>query len=127
MSISDPDAKVTAPVLLDAIEELRDAGAEAIQVGEVRVVASSYFGQSGSVLEIDGTRLMEPYTILAIGDAQTMASAMEIPGGLSVNVRRLGASITIIQENELTVGALHTLREPRYARPVPSPAPAATP
>jgi uncharacterized protein YlxW (UPF0749 family) len=127
MSISDPDAKVTAPVLLDAIEELRDAGAEAIQVGEVRVVASSYFGQSGSVLEIDGTRLIEPYTILAIGDAQTMASAMEIPGGLSVNVRGLGASITITQENELTVGALHTLREPRYARPVPSPAPAATP
>jgi len=119
MTISDPGAKVTAPLLLDAIEELRDAGAEAIQVGNVRVVASSYFGQAGSALEIDGTTVTDPYVILAIGDPQTLSSAMEIPGGLSENVRQLGASITISQSTELVVGALHTLREPRYARPVP--------
>ena len=127
VTISDPNAQVTAPLLLDAIEELRDAGAEAIQVGEVRVVASSSFGPSGSGVEVDGVSLTEPYSILAIGDAQTMSSAMEIPGGLSENVRQLGASITITLSTELTVGALYTLREPRYARPVPSPAPAATP
>jgi len=127
MTIDDPRAKVTPPLLLDAIEELRDAGAEAIQVGDVRVVASSSFGQSGSGVEIDGIKLTQPYAILAIGDAQTMSSAMEIPGGLSENVRGLGASITLTQRSDLTVGALHALREPRYARPVPSPAPAATP
>ncbi len=127
MTIIDPGAKVTPQLLLDAIQELRDAGAEAIQVGTVRVVASSSFSQSGSVVEVDATSLTQPYTILAIGDAQTMSSAMEIPGGLSENVRQLGASITITQAKELTVGALHTLREPRYARPVPSPAPVATP
>jgi uncharacterized protein YlxW (UPF0749 family) len=127
VKIVDHDAKVTPSLLLDAIEELRDAGAEAIQVGEVRVVASSFFGLNGSGIAIDGIKLTEPYTILAIGDPQTMSSAMEIPGGLSENVRQLGASITITQANKLTVGALYTLREPRYARPVPSPAPAATP
>lgn len=121
MTISDPEAKVTPPLLLDAIEELRDAGAEAIQVGSVRVVASSYFGQagSGSGIEVDGTTVTDPYVILAIGGPQTMASAMLIPGGLSVNVRQLGASITITQSTDLVVGALHTLREPRYARPIP--------
>jgi len=119
MTISDPGAKVTPPLLLDAIEELRDAGAEAIQVGSVRVVTSSYFGQAGSGIEVDGTTVTDPYVILAIGDPQTMSSAMEIPGGLSENVRQLGASITITQSTELVVGALHTLREPRYARPVP--------
>ena len=117
MTISDPEAKVTPPLLLDAIQELRDAGAEAIQVGRVRVVASSYFGRSASGLEIDGISLTEPYRILAIGDAQTMASAMEIPGGLSATIRGDGASITITQESDLTVGTLHTLREPQYARP----------
>ena len=127
ITISDPSARVTPPLLLDAIEELRDAGAEAIQVGEVRVVASSSFGPSASGLEIDGVGLTEPYTILAIGVAQDMATAMEIPGGLSETVRGEGASITITQADDLTVGALHTLREPRYARPVPSPAPAGTP
>lgn len=127
MTIGDPNAKVTPTLLLDAIEELRDAGAEAIQVGDVRVVASSSFGQSGSGIEIDGNKLTQPYSVLAIGDAQTMSSAMEIPGGMSENVRGLGASITVTQRSDLTVGALHPLSEPRYARPVPSPAPAATP
>jgi len=121
MTISDPGAKVTPPLLLDAIEELRDAGAEAIQVGSVRVVASSYFGQGGSGIEVDGTTVTDPYVILAIGDPQTISSAMEIPGGLSETVRGRGASITITQSTELVVGALHTLREPRYARPVTSP------
>jgi uncharacterized protein YlxW (UPF0749 family) len=127
IEIIAPGAQVTPPLLLDAIEELRDAGAEAIQVGNVRVVASSYFRQSGSGVEIDGTSLTQPYTILAIGEPQTMSSAMEIPGGLSENVRQLGAKITITQAKDVTVGALHTLGEPRYARPVSSPASRPTP
>lgn len=127
MTINDPDAKVTSVLLLDAIEELRDAGAEAIQVGNVRVVASSYFGQGASGVEVDAKEVDDPYVILAIGDPQTLSSAMQIPGGLSETVRQLGASVTISQATELTVGALHTLRAPRYARPVPSPASAETP
>ena len=127
MTIHDPEAKVTLVLLLDAIEELRDAGAEAIQVGDVRVVASSYLSQAGSGVKIDGTPITSPYLLLAIGNPQTLSSAMEIPGGLSETVRGLGAKITINQQTDLTVAALHTLREPRYARPVPSPASDPTP
>jgi len=123
MTIFDPGGKVTAPVLLDAVQELRDAGAEAIQVNSVRIVASSHFGQGASGVEIDGRSLTQPYTISAIGDPATMSSAMDIPGGLAENVRNLGSTINIIQEKELTVGALHVLTEPRYARPVPQSAP----
>jgi uncharacterized protein YlxW (UPF0749 family) len=120
MTIADPGGKVTAPVLLDAIQELRDAGAEAIQVNNVRIVASSHFSQGASGIEIDGRSVSPPYALTAIGDPATMSSAMEIPGGLSENVRNLvGATITITQNPELTVGALHPLSEPRYARPVP--------
>jgi uncharacterized protein YlxW (UPF0749 family) len=127
MTIDDPGGKVTSTDLLDAVQELRDAGAEAIQVGTVRVVASSHFNQGASGIEIDGTALTPPYVITAIGDPSTMSSAMEIPGGLSENIRQRGASIRIDQDQDLTVGALHTLREPRYARPVPQPAPTPAP
>jgi uncharacterized protein YlxW (UPF0749 family) len=126
MTITDPGGKVTYPVLLDAIQELRDAGAEAIQVNNVRIVASSHFGPRASGIEVDGRSINQPYTIAAIGDPATMSSAMEIPGGLAENVRQLGATIIIAQEKELTVGALHPLTEPRYARPVP-PSAATTP
>jgi uncharacterized protein YlxW (UPF0749 family) len=123
MTITDPGGKVTFPVLLDAIEELRDAGAEAIQVNNVRIVASSHFGPTASGIEIDGMSVNQPYTVTAIADPATMFSAMEIPGGLSENVRQLGATISITQEKDLTVGALHPLAQPRYARPVPPSAP----
>jgi len=122
MTIANSD-KVTAPVMLDAIQELRDAGAEAIQVNNIRIVASSAFSQGASGIEIDGKSISSPYNVAAIGDSATMASAMEIPGGLSENVRQLGATIKIAQVKELTVGALHPVREPRYARPVPPSAP----
>jgi uncharacterized protein YlxW (UPF0749 family) len=123
MTIADPGGKVKAPDLLDAIQELRNARAEAIQVNNVRIVASSHFDPGAAGIEIDGKSVTQPYTIAAIGNPATMASAMEIPGGLSVNVRNLGATISIAQEKDLTVGALHPLSEPRYARPVPASAP----
>lgn len=127
MTIVDRAAKVESSLLLDAIEELRNAGAEAIQVGSVRVVASSHFDQAGSRIEIDNVLITQPYVIVAIGSPTTMASAMEIPGGLSVNLRQIGATITITQSRALTVAALHTVREPRYARPVSTPDATATP
>jgi len=119
MTITDPGGNVKATMLLDAIQELRDAGAEAIQVGNIRIVASSHFGQGASSVEIDRRSITQPYTITAIGDTATMATAMEIPGGLSETVREKGATIKIDQAKELTVGALHALTEARYARPVP--------
>jgi uncharacterized protein YlxW (UPF0749 family) len=124
MTINDPGGKVTPTNLLDAIQELRDAGAEAIQVNNVRIVASSHFSQGASGIEVDGRSISPPYTLTAIGEPATMSSAMEIPGGLAENVRGLpGTTIAIAQERELTVGALHPLNGPRYARPVPQSAP----
>jgi uncharacterized protein YlxW (UPF0749 family) len=127
MTIVDSSNGVTAVLLLDAIEELRNAGAEAISVGNVRVVASSHFEQSASGIRIDNIEVGQPYVILAIGHPPTMASAMKIPGGLAVNVRQARATITITESKALTVAALHTVREPRYARPVSTPATGTTP
>ncbi|MFV0463552.1 MAG: DUF881 domain-containing protein [Nostocoides sp.] len=127
ITINDPDDIVTAPVLLDTLEELRDAGAEAIQMDDQRVVTSSYFtdAESGGVT-VSGTPLKKPYTIVAIGDPNTLAAAMGIPGGISETVRSLGASIRIEQRDVVNVSALQALPADRYAQPVP-PSPATTP
>ena len=48
VTIDDPDGTVTAADLLDGVEELRDAGAEAIEINDsVRVVASTSFTDGG--------------------------------------------------------------------------------
>jgi uncharacterized protein YlxW (UPF0749 family) len=74
-------------------------------------------------IQIGGERVSEPYVIKAIGDSATMASAMEIPGGVSETVRGDGAQASVRQTDEVAITALHSLSEPRYARPVPTPSP----
>ena len=120
LTIDDPEGKVTSTLLLDALQELRDAGAEAVQIGDVRVVVDTYFTDSPTGIEVSGKRVRSPYVITAIGGSATMASAMDIPGGVNESVRRLGAVSTVDQRDTVSITALHTLEEPQYARPVPA-------
>ncbi len=124
ITITDPAQKVTAPMLLDVLQELRDAGAEVVQYGANRVVASSWFatGSSGTDIQVDGQPLARPYVILAIGDKQTLAAAMNIPGGIVETVRRQNATSRVEQLDTVRVDALQTPRTPRYAQAVPDPA-----
>ncbi len=105
------------------MQELRDAGAEAIQIGEVRVVASTWFEDDadGRGVSVAGTVLTSPYRLLVIGDAATLATALEIPGGVADTVRTAGGSIDVVQETEVVIRALQPVSTPQYARPAPSP------
>ena len=106
-------------VLLSAVQELRDAGAEAIQVDDVRVVAETAFVDGpDDVVEVDGQPLEGPYTFLAIGDPQTLSSAMDFPGGVAPTVRLRGGEAVVEQLDEVQVTALRAPSEPQYARPV---------
>ena len=117
LTIEDPEHAVTADVLLDAMQELRDAGAEALQVNDVRLTASSWFADAPTGILADAKPLTAPYVFRAIGDPHTLADAMEIPGGVIDSVAsRSGASTGIAQRDRLVVDALRPLSVPRYAR-----------
>lgn len=124
LTIVDPGNGVKAPLLLDVLQELRDAGAEVVQVGTVRIVAESSFSDAGSSITVDGQLLTRPFVILAIGEAQTLASAMNIPGGIVNTVARAGGTATVEQLSRVNIDALHTARTARYAQPAAEPTPA---
>jgi uncharacterized protein YlxW (UPF0749 family) len=128
VTITDPKSSVRAAVVLDTIEELRDAGAEAIQVGgssgrPVRVVASTYLlDTAAGGLDVDGTALRPPYRLVAVGDPATLDAAMRIPGGvLDAVASNAGARAAVAASPRVAVTALRPLRAPRYARPAPPP------
>jgi uncharacterized protein YlxW (UPF0749 family) len=123
--ITDPRATVRAATLLDLVQELRDAGAEAIQIGSVRVVASTSFTDVDRGVLVDNVMLSAPYTVHAIGDGQTMATALEIPGGVIASMPE-GAHATVATREEVEVTALHALPDPAYARPAVTPTPTAS-
>jgi len=124
LTIVDPGDELGAVTLLDAVQELRDAGAEAIQIGNVRVVASTSFvnADDGGVL-VDGTRVRSPYVFRVIGDPDTLAPALGIPGGVlaTVESRGSGAQATVTERERVVVDALRPLPTPEYARPAETP------
>jgi uncharacterized protein YlxW (UPF0749 family) len=118
MTIEDPLSTVGPDVILDAIEELRDAGAESIQLGPVRVVASTAFAGSPGAVTAAGRSIARPYRILAIGDSSTLAEAMRIPGGVVDTLHsREGASVRINEERSVRIEAVSPAPTFRYARP----------
>jgi uncharacterized protein YlxW (UPF0749 family) len=114
---------IPAGVVLDAVEELRGAGAEAMQIsgssgGSVRIVASTSFVDSGAGLLVDSKRLTGPYTVLVIGDPSTMQAALNIPGGVVDTVRRAGGRVEVGEPRVVRVSQLRPVSTPRFARPV---------
>jgi uncharacterized protein YlxW (UPF0749 family) len=120
VTVSDPRHVLHADTLLDAVEELRDAGAEAIQLGSVRVVASTAFTDGSSGVLAAGLPVPTPYRLLAIGDAHTLNDALRIPGGVVDTVAQAGAQTTITPATTVWVTALRASTADRYARPVAS-------
>ncbi|MEV0790749.1 DUF881 domain-containing protein [Kribbella sp. NPDC050459] len=124
ITLNDPQGKMTSSNLLDAIEELRDAGAEAIQVnGSVRVVASTDFVDDAPGISIDGQKVNSPYVIEAIGESHNLAEAANFPGGLVSEVTgpQVGGTAEVTELGNVPITALHVPEEHRYARPAPSP------
>jgi uncharacterized protein YlxW (UPF0749 family) len=122
LRIDDPDRALPASVLLSAVQELRDAGAEAMQVGGaggdvVRVVVSTSFLDADGGALVDGTLLRPPYQVTAIGEPSTMATALGIPGGLVEEVSSQGGTATVTESGEVLVDTVVTLTPPEYARP----------
>lgn len=82
LTIEDPQAQVHTELLVDVVQELRDAGAEAIAVNGVRLVASSAFTAAAGGLLVDDEPLARPYRVEVVGPSDTIAEALQIPGGV---------------------------------------------
>lgn len=115
--------KVKSSAVLNAVQELRGAGGEVMQIagssgGPVRIVASSYFVDvEGGAIVVDGTRLSGPFTVLVIGVPQTMQTALQIPGGVVASVSGNGGSVLIEQRTTVEVTAVRKATTLQYARP----------
>lgn len=99
--------QLSAVTLLDAIQELRDAGAKSIEISDaslnVRVVANTWFADGANGISVSGTDLILPLTISVIGDAKVLGPALQIPGGLSDTVGSGGGEVTITESANIVI------------------------
>jgi uncharacterized protein YlxW (UPF0749 family) len=122
MRIADPNSAIDAGILLDAVEEMRDAGAEVIEVNNtIRVVASTWFGSDNRGLVIDGKPVSRPITFEVIGEPHSLEEAARFRGGIVSEITgpKVGGQVQIEQEDRVVIESLHASRENQYARPAP--------
>ncbi|HVU93269.1 MAG TPA: DUF881 domain-containing protein [Jatrophihabitans sp.] len=117
VTVTDPDGKLTGEDLSDVVQELRGAGAEAIQFGTVRVSTDTWFEGSGGRVEVDGSQLDAPYRVSAIGDPKTLDTALNIPGGVAATVRAAGGELSVTELDSVSIAVTRSLPTPKYAKP----------
>jgi uncharacterized protein YlxW (UPF0749 family) len=123
VAIDDAATGVSAETMLDVINELRAAGAEAMQItgagaAPVRIGVDTWVVGSPGALVVDGITMGAPYSLVAIGDPATLAAAMNIPGGAMDSVERVGGTMTVQQNQTVDVTALRQPKPRQYAQPV---------
>jgi uncharacterized protein YlxW (UPF0749 family) len=122
LTITDTTPGVPAETMLDVINELRNAGAEAIEIrgggSAVRVGLDTWVVGTPGALVADSVTLNPPYSVLAIGDPPTLAAAMNIPGGAMDSVERVGGTMEVQQSDRVDVTALRQPKPRQYAQPV---------
>jgi uncharacterized protein YlxW (UPF0749 family) len=116
--IDDPDGVFEFQFLLDLVQELRDAGAEAIAVNGRRVGGTTAFSFRREAVTVDGQEVAQPYEVLAIGDPATLEVGLKIPGGAVDTLDALeGTEISVERRSEVRVPALEHPPTFKSARP----------
>lgn len=112
---------LAAEEVQDVINELRNAGAEAIVLNGQRVVVNSVITVDRRGLALSGVPLTAPYRFGAIGDPDTLARAVDRKGGLvpALLANHPGLEMDM-QTSEKIVAPIHDRKmEFQYAQVAP--------
>ena len=110
---------IGAPDLEDVINELRNAGAEAIAIDDVRVVTGTVIGGTPGALSVDDTPLADPFTIRAIGVQESMTGSLTRAGGIVAQLAATSpdAALDIEPTDRMTLPATDRNLVPADGRP----------
>jgi len=120
VTVSDAKGGVGSNQLLEGLEELRDAGAEAIELNDkVRVVAQTSLKDASGGVIVDGTLLKSPFVIEAIGSSHDLARALDFSGGFiyEVQLPSVDGKVAVVELDEVQISSVTDPGEPRYAQP----------
>jgi uncharacterized protein YlxW (UPF0749 family) len=121
LTVTDSRGAVGYDTFVDIVQELRDAGAEAIAINDVRVGATTAFGEQDGRILVGTVAVTAPYRVVAIGRPETLESGLAIPGGALDTLRTTpGVTATVVRVPDVTVPALASPPAFRVARPVAS-------
>lgn len=105
-------------LLLDLLNELNSAGAEAISINEQRIVNSTEVRLAGVQVNVNTVPITPPFVVKAIGNPKTLDGAVNQRFGIVQNIRELGYYIEIKQVDTLEVPPFNGSVQFRYAQTI---------
>ena len=85
--------------LLMLVNELKNAGAEAISINGERIINTTSITCDGNVILINGNKISSPFEIRAIGSQEALLGAIQRPGGYLEELENCGL-VTSIEKKE---------------------------
>lgn len=89
--------------ILKIVNELKNAGAEAISINEQRIILTTPIICGGNIININGERIGSPFEIKAIGSPEALAN-LSRPGGYLSRLEEAGIKVsTPKKSNSITI------------------------
>lgn len=89
--------------LLFIVNELKNAGAEAISINDERIINETAITCDGNVILVNGNKISSPFTIKAIGSQETILGAIQRPGGFLEELRNYGLVNSVVKQNNISI------------------------
>ena len=103
--------------VLSVINELKNAGAEAISINNQRLVPTSSIVCGGNIIEINGEKVGAPFEIKAIGLPEQLA-ALSRPGGYLEILKNATVGVELKKSNNITIPRYTGVISYEYAKSV---------
>jgi uncharacterized protein YlxW (UPF0749 family) len=104
VTITEDSGQVDIDSMLDTVQEMRTAFAEAMQFnGQVRVVAQTSFEDGPGGIYVDGQLLEPPYVLDVIGDPHTLHGGLTFPEGPIDQLQLDGAEVEVEELDSLDI------------------------
>ena len=103
ININDGNDLIHQEDIVILLDELKNAGAEAISVNEQRIISNTYVYCDGSVILIDGVKIGNPFVIKAIGDSETIYGAITRNKGYVATLTKDGIQVDVQKSENVEI------------------------
>ena len=94
---------VHAGDLVTVVNDLRNAGAEAISINGQRITNTTAIFCAGNVVKVNGEKISSPIEIKAIGSPELLYGSMTIPGGYLQIMEDTGVLVDVKKASNITI------------------------
>ena len=89
--------------LMEVVNALKNAGAEAISINGQRVVNPTAITCAGNIIRVNGEKISSPFSIKAIGLTEKLYGALTMPGGYLEVVENAGVQVKVEKSDNIKI------------------------